>query len=197
MQIYLIQNGQQIGPFTVEQVRGMLAAQSITLTDQGWHEGLAGWQPLNTFLPSPPKPTAPFPAYAAPRPVQMNVNQGASISVPRSKSSPVKKIFAIVFGSTLALILIVCALNAAGIIDTERGYVIHSGNRPDMYYKELGSANNALGMELKWTVKSSAKVMSKTEAEKTMNGIQSILKAGGLYAPLKLEDAGLLRSSRQ
>ena len=120
MQIYLLKNGQQVGPYTVEVIRGMLSTRHIALTDQAWHEGLTDWQPLNTFLPSPPKPTATFPAYAPTRPVQVNVNQGASISVPRSKSSAVKKIFIIVFGSTLALILIVCALSAAGIIDTKR-----------------------------------------------------------------------------
>ncbi len=75
MQIYLIQNGHQIGPFTMEQVRAMLAAQSITLNDQGWHEGLTDWQPLNTFLPSPPKPTAPFAAYTPARPVQTHVKK--------------------------------------------------------------------------------------------------------------------------
>lgn len=68
-------------------------------------------------------------------------------------------------------------------------YVIHMGDKPDMYFRELGAANNSLGMEIKWTVKRSAKVQTKAEAERTMQGMQSIAKAGGFYAPLKLEPA--------
>lgn len=68
-------------------------------------------------------------------------------------------------------------------------YVIHMGDDSDMYFQELGAANNSLGMEIKWTVKRSAKVQTKAEAERTMQGMQSIAKAGGFYAPLKLEPA--------
>ena len=53
MQIFIDQNGQQAGPFSVEAVRGMIAARSIAPTDLGWHAGLSDWQPLNTFLPNP------------------------------------------------------------------------------------------------------------------------------------------------
>ena len=68
-------------------------------------------------------------------------------------------------------------------------YVIHMGDKPDMYLRELGAANNSLGMEMKWTVKRYAKVQTKADAEKAMQGMQSIAKAGGFYAPLKIEPA--------
>ena len=68
-------------------------------------------------------------------------------------------------------------------------YVIHMGDKPDMYFRELGEANNSLGMEIKWTVKRYAKVQTKAESEKTMQRMQSIAKAGGFYAPLKVEPA--------
>ncbi len=74
MQIYLLQNGQQIGPFSVEVILGMLSTRYIAPTDQGWHEGLAGWQSLNTFLPSPP-PQPPMPVVSPMRTNQMNVNR--------------------------------------------------------------------------------------------------------------------------
>lgn len=62
MQIYLIQNGQQAGPFSVEVIRVMLSTGHIAITDQGWHEGLTAWQSLSTFLPIPePPPVAPPP----------------------------------------------------------------------------------------------------------------------------------------
>ena len=95
MQIYLLKNGQQVGPYTVEVIRGMLSTRHIALTNQAWHEGLTDWQPLNTFLPSPPKPTAPFPVYAPQRPVQINLNQGprtvtrGSTSAGSNYSSPI------------------------------------------------------------------------------------------------------------
>lgn len=81
MQIYIHQHGQQAGPFSVEDIRGMLAACSIAPTDYGWHDGLTDWQPLNTFLPMPAQSSAPIPSLAkAPaKEVQTNVKQGAVI----------------------------------------------------------------------------------------------------------------------
>ena len=52
MQIYLNQNEQQVGPFTVEEIQKMLVSGSVARTDYGWHEGLAEWQHLSDILPS-------------------------------------------------------------------------------------------------------------------------------------------------
>jgi hypothetical protein len=74
LQIYLIQNGQQAGPFSVEVIRVMLSTGHIALTDQGWHEGLTAWQSLSTFLPIPepplvaPPPIPPPPVSHTPPP---------------------------------------------------------------------------------------------------------------------------------
>jgi hypothetical protein len=73
MQIYLLQNGQQTGPFTAEQVRDKVFSCEISENDLGWHESLAGWQPLNTILsfnaPLPaPKPLPPLPVQSNPPP---------------------------------------------------------------------------------------------------------------------------------
>jgi hypothetical protein len=61
MQIFIQQNGQQAGPFSVEEIRGMLAARSVAPTGLGWHDGLTDWQPLNTLLPIPAQTPAPVP----------------------------------------------------------------------------------------------------------------------------------------
>jgi len=45
---YLGKNGQQTGPFTLEQLRGMAAGGLIAPTDLLWTEGMSGWQPANT-----------------------------------------------------------------------------------------------------------------------------------------------------
>jgi GYF domain 2 len=60
MQIFLLQNEQQVGPYSVEEIRGMLAARSIAQTDYGWHEGMTAWQPLENFLPTPSKVAIPL-----------------------------------------------------------------------------------------------------------------------------------------
>ena len=92
MQIYLHQNEQQVGPFTVEDIGKMLAAGAISPTDYGWYEGLTEWQPLNAFIevetapqqPAPVAPRAKLPAGPVQTnlptgPIQTNVKQGAVI----------------------------------------------------------------------------------------------------------------------
>ena len=49
MQIFIQHNGQQTGPFTVEQVRAGLANGTYQPSDMAWHEGAAGWLPLSTI----------------------------------------------------------------------------------------------------------------------------------------------------
>ena len=46
--IYVEKNGQQLGPYSVEQVNEMLTRQEITLSNTGWMEGMQGWEPLNS-----------------------------------------------------------------------------------------------------------------------------------------------------
>jgi len=47
MQILINRDGQQLGPYTLEQVNEYLAAGSLSPDDPAWHEGLAEWVPLN------------------------------------------------------------------------------------------------------------------------------------------------------
>lgn len=46
MQIYLARNNQQAGPYTLEQLNQMLAAQQVLLTDLIWHQGMSEWRIL-------------------------------------------------------------------------------------------------------------------------------------------------------
>jgi hypothetical protein len=78
MQIHLARNGQPMGPFSLEEVNGQLAAGTLSLSDQAWYEGAAGWAPLSTVpgvsaapaasTPlSPSSPTSPsVPSVVAP-----------------------------------------------------------------------------------------------------------------------------------
>ncbi len=49
MQIYIAQNGQQIGTFTLDDVNSMLEEEFIQASDLAWHQGLDQWQPLDTL----------------------------------------------------------------------------------------------------------------------------------------------------
>ena len=47
MEIYIHRDGQQQGPYTLEQVNTFLAEGSLQATDLAFHEGLADWVPLS------------------------------------------------------------------------------------------------------------------------------------------------------
>jgi len=60
MQIYITKDGNQTGPFTEEQTRGMISAGMISHDDLAWIEGAADWKPLSAVLGiSPPLPRIP------------------------------------------------------------------------------------------------------------------------------------------
>jgi hypothetical protein len=48
MQIHIARNGQAIGPFSLEEINRQLAAGTLSVSDQAWYEGAAGWAPLST-----------------------------------------------------------------------------------------------------------------------------------------------------
>ena len=75
MQIYVGKNGQQLGPFSLEELNRKLADGTFAGTDLAWYEGAAGWAPLSgvagVVIPAPaPAPTPAAPVTAAPTPVQ-------------------------------------------------------------------------------------------------------------------------------
>jgi hypothetical protein len=90
MQIYVGKNGQQLGPFSLEEINRKLADGSFAGTDLGWYEGAAGWAALSSIagvivpavaVPSTPAPApspapvsapSPAPVSAAPAPVRPN-----------------------------------------------------------------------------------------------------------------------------
>ncbi len=100
MQIYIGKNGQQLGPFSLEEVNRKLADGSFAGTDLAWYEGAAGWAPLSgvpgvvirqapasTSPPIPVSTPALTPAPVQPAPVIAPVRPNASIvQSPRSPS---------------------------------------------------------------------------------------------------------------
>src|SRR5438270_10326002 len=78
MQIYVGKNGQQLGPFSIEEINRKLADGTFAGSDLAWYEGAAGWAPLSgvagVVIPqaptaaAAPAPIQPAPAVAAVRP---------------------------------------------------------------------------------------------------------------------------------
>jgi len=46
MNIYLTQNGQQLGPYTIAQLQDLVRGGTVTMADFAWYEGLPNWVPL-------------------------------------------------------------------------------------------------------------------------------------------------------
>src|ERR1043165_6984697 len=95
MQIYVGKNGQQLGPFSLEEVNRKLADGTFAGTDLAWYEGAAGWAPLSgvagvVIPPASPATPAPSPAPAAhpPRVTSSLCSAGAR----RARSSPIQRL---------------------------------------------------------------------------------------------------------
>jgi hypothetical protein len=52
MDIYIIQDGERKGPYTVDQLQSQLKDRQIFLEDMAWRKGLPGWLPLSEVLES-------------------------------------------------------------------------------------------------------------------------------------------------
>jgi hypothetical protein len=59
MQISIIKNGNQTGPFTEEQARSMISAGMISNDDLAWTTGASDWRPLHAVLGSSQPPPIP------------------------------------------------------------------------------------------------------------------------------------------
>jgi len=71
MNIYVQQNDQQQGPFTIEQASAKVASGELSLSSLAWTEGWTDWQPLSSVAGiephSGPPPLPPAPSQGGPR----------------------------------------------------------------------------------------------------------------------------------
>ena len=67
MKLYVHHDGQQIGPYSLEDVLAQLAADTIQPTDLAWHEGALEWQPLASIPAIIRNAPPPLTEAAAPR----------------------------------------------------------------------------------------------------------------------------------
>jgi len=66
MQIYIHHNGQQAGPFALEDVRAQLAAGTIQPTDMAWYQGAPEWRPIHAIPEIVSDTPPPVPGYVPP-----------------------------------------------------------------------------------------------------------------------------------
>jgi hypothetical protein len=92
MNISISRDGTEIGEWTEDEVRAFFAEGRLVATDFYWKEGMAEWQPLNTFIKPPP----PFPKLVtSPATVDIAPSQNSqyltvsSLSIQNPPSSPV------------------------------------------------------------------------------------------------------------
>ncbi|MFL6521419.1 MAG: GYF domain-containing protein [Chthoniobacterales bacterium] len=94
MQIYIGKNGQQLGPFSLEEVNRKVAEGSFAGTDLAWYEGAAGWAPLSAVpgvvIPQAPASTSPPIPVSTPAPTPAPVQPATVIAPTRPNASIVQ-----------------------------------------------------------------------------------------------------------
>ena len=99
MDIYINKDGQQYGPYTLDQVNEYLAQGSLQTTDPAWHDGLAEWCPLSQIAgvvdpssPTPPSfdPTTYNPNAAPPLQLLHHLQPRHQLLLPRSRAQDAK-----------------------------------------------------------------------------------------------------------
>src|SRR5215218_211352 len=91
MQIHIARDGKQLGPFLLEEINRQLAAGTLSLSDNAWYEGAAGWMPLSS-VPGVTGATAAAPPVSPATPVAPASPVVAPIAtapiVPRAPTEP-------------------------------------------------------------------------------------------------------------
>ncbi len=100
MQIFVHRQGQQLGPYTVDEVNSDLAAGRLNSSDLAWHDEIPNWIPLNQIPgvaavppPSPSVPLASSPGTSATsgRRVQVRLNDGRIVDVDAAEFKKAKR----------------------------------------------------------------------------------------------------------
>lgn len=84
MEIFVLRNGEQIGPFSEETVQSQLKRGGLLPTDKAWRKGLPEWVPLGEVMN--PASSAPPPAPSA-----SGVRSGSATKAPTSKQMALLK----------------------------------------------------------------------------------------------------------
>ncbi len=67
MEVWIGRDGERHGPYTDGDIRQWLRSGQVSVSDLGWYEGLADWQPLSVLFPDEVRSTVP-PVFGTPSP---------------------------------------------------------------------------------------------------------------------------------
>ncbi len=162
MQIHISRDGEQFGPYPLEQVNEYLAAGNLLPTDQAWYEGAPGWMPL----PAVEGVNAPVFAPAASRMEGMAV--GALV---------LGVLGLLTGGATkwvgLVLLIITCAFGVVGLVLGVIGLVRIKNGNGDRHGKGLaiaGAVLSPLAVVLAVMMNSSSGAISNTDSANKNGG---------------------------
>jgi GYF domain 2 len=154
MQIYVGKNGQQLGPFSLDEVNRKVADGTFTGSDLAWYEGAAGWAPLSgvpgvNIHPAPAAPVTPItslpsaiPVQPAPAAAPVPIRPNASIvQPPRGGTGVLAVVSWALLGISLVVsfipivgcfgwafaIVVAVAVIIMGIVMLTRGRGLHGG----------------------------------------------------------------------
>jgi len=150
MQIHIARDGKPMGPFSLEEVNRQLAAGTLSLSDQAWYEGAAGWAPLSTVpgvsgsgtTGSPPPSAATTPS--APTVTAPAVGGAVIAAVPTSQTEPLA-IWSLIL--SLVGLLAFCCGPVLGIAGLVCGHLALSKmkTRPELEGRGLAIAGVIIG----------------------------------------------------
>jgi hypothetical protein len=155
MQIHIARDGKPMGPFSLEEVNRQLAAGTLSVSDQAWYEGAAGWAPLSTVPgvsgsrpPGGPSPSPPQADVATPSvPLVTAPTVGGSMTtVPSAPTEPLA-IWSLVL-SLLGVCGFCCTpVVITGIAGVVCGHLALSkiGTRPELQGRGLAMAGLIIG----------------------------------------------------
>jgi hypothetical protein len=155
MQIHIARNGQPMGPFSLEEVNRQLAAGTLSLSDQAWYEGAAGWAPLSkvpgvngsltgTTSAVPPQADATASSVAVTAPTM-----GGPVTAVPAPSAPTEPL---AIWSLVLSLLAVCGFCCTPVVITGIGGVVCGhlalskiGTRPELQGRGLAMAGLIIG----------------------------------------------------
>lgn len=121
MQYYLGQNGQTLGPYSLDQMKQLSSTGKITPADFAWRQGMANWVPvsevLGAMIPAPALAPPPVPVAAAGPAFAKTAPQ------PAARVQPSMRQQVAAAKSRVAYILLALFLGGLGIHNFYAGYV--------------------------------------------------------------------------
>ena len=181
MQIFIARDGQQTGPFSLEQVQQMLTAGGASGEDLAWYEGAPEWMPLSqvpgvTGNAPPPTPKLQ-PIQGTPRPTETRTS-GAAVA-----SMILGILGFIILPIVGAIAAIITGHIGLGTIKKGAGTVKGRGMAiAGLIMGYLQIVLVALAIVAAVALPTFGKVQEKAEQMKSMNNARQILMACRMYA---------------